>query len=78
MTIAASAAFIFNFPFGVLRAGTKTFSVKWFLYIHLPVFAVIPIRIGTGLSYWSIPVLVVFSILGQFIGSRVGRRFSSR
>jgi hypothetical protein len=76
--LAALAAFFLNFPFGVLRVGTKTFSVKWFLYIHLPVFAVIPIRIGTGLSYWSIPVLVVFSVLGQVAGSRIGRRLKVR
>jgi hypothetical protein len=72
---AVVAAFLLNLPFGVLRAGTKTFSPKWFVYIHLPVFAVIPIRIGTGLSYWTIPLLVIFSVLGQFVGSRLGKKW---
>jgi hypothetical protein len=78
LTLASVVAFLINFPFGVLRAGTKTFSVKWFVYIHLPVFAVIPIRIGTGLSYWTIPLLVVCSILGQVAGSRIGRRYKTQ
>ncbi|MBI5198344.1 MAG: hypothetical protein HZA19_07025 [Nitrospirae bacterium] len=77
-TVASVAAFLLNFPFGVLRAGTKTFSFKWFVYIHLPVFVVIPIRMGVGLSYWAIPVLVACSVLGQVAGGRIGRRFKTQ
>lgn len=73
--VAAFAVFLINFPFGVLRAGAPVFSLRWFLYIHVPVFVVIPIRIGMGLSYWTIPALVLFSFLGQMVGSHLGRRW---
>lgn len=59
-----------NLPFGYLRAGTKKFSLRWFLAVHFPVPFVFLVRIGTDLSYWYIPLFLVVSILGQFVGGK--------
>jgi hypothetical protein len=66
-------AFFLNLFFGVLRAGTKSFSLKWFLYIHIPVFIIIPIRLQMGLENWYILYLIVISFSGQHIGLLLGR-----
>lgn len=66
--------FVLNIGAGRLRAATHKFSVvEWFLWIHLPVLAVFPLRIGFGLSPWVIQILVVAAIAGQFIGGRLIR-----
>lgn len=64
---------VLNIGAGRLRAATHKFSAEWFLWIHLPVLAVFPLRIGFGLSPWVIPILVVAAIAGQFIGGRLIR-----
>jgi hypothetical protein len=38
-------SFILNIPFGYFRKRSKKYSLKWFLYIHLPVPLVIIARL---------------------------------
>ena len=59
-----------NLPFGYIREGMKKFSIGWFLAVHFPVPFVFLVRVGSDLSYWYIPLLLVSSILGQFIGGK--------
>jgi hypothetical protein len=66
-------AFIINLFFGVLRADTRIFSLKWFLYIHIPVFILIPVRLNIELSNWYIPYFIVISFSGQYLGVLWGR-----
>jgi hypothetical protein len=66
-------AFLLNLFFGVLRAGTKSFSLKWFLYIHIPVLIIIPIRLQMGLGSWYILYLIAVSFSGQYLGVLLGR-----
>ncbi|MBI5181979.1 MAG: hypothetical protein HZA06_03580 [Nitrospirae bacterium] len=66
-------AFLLNLIFGVLRAGTKSFSLRWFLYIHIPVLIIIPIRLQMGLGSWYILYLIAASFSGQYLGVLLGR-----
>ena len=70
-----AAAFLFNFPFGALRVKTQKYSLKWILCIHIPVLPVIFLRLFTGFSYKIIPFTLAFSVLGQLLGFRAGRRW---
>lgn len=59
---------ILNLPFGYLRSTAKRFSLKWFLYIHIPIPFVILMRIWLGFGYKSIPVLFIGAMTGQLLG----------
>jgi hypothetical protein len=76
----ALAVLLLNVPFGVWRSRVRRFSLAWFLSIHLPVPFVIALRYLSGLGYaWhTFPVLIGAFFLGQFIGSRAGRRWAAR
>lgn len=64
-------AFLLNIPFGYLRSHTKKYSLKWFLYIHVPVPLVILTRLLMHADYNYIPFFVLSSIAGQFLGGRI-------
>ena len=59
---------ILNLPFGYLRSMSKRFSLKWFLYIHIPIPFVVLMRIWFGFSYNAIPVLLIGAVTGQLFG----------
>jgi hypothetical protein len=63
--------FIFNIPFGYWRAATKRFSFKWYLAVHLPVPAVILLRVygDVGWSWQSYAILIIAYFLGQSTGN---------
>jgi hypothetical protein len=67
-------AFAMNLPFGHLRAPTKKFSVAWFLYIHLPIPAIIFMRKIFDFDWKVIPLMIAAAIAGQVIGSRLNRK----
>lgn len=62
---------VINLPFGYFRGNARKFSLKWFLYIHLPIPAIFVIRTFVGLGAKTIPVIVIGAIIGQIIGGRV-------
>ncbi|MBI3754530.1 MAG: hypothetical protein HY266_10895 [Deltaproteobacteria bacterium] len=66
-------ALILNLPFGYLRSTAKKFSLKWFLYIHIPIPFVILMRVWLGFGYKAIPLLLVGSMLGQLLGGYFNR-----
>lgn len=68
-----SAAFVLNLVAGCLRAMSPKFSLRWFLYVHLPVLAVVPLRQWFDLNLWAIPFLVGISAAGQVFGGRMIR-----
>lgn len=61
-------ALILNLPFGYLRSTEKKFSLKWFLYIHIPIPVIILIRTWLEFSYKVIPLLIIGSMAGQLLG----------
>ena len=71
--------FLVNIFFGYWRAGARTFSVPWFLAIHLPVPVVMGLRLVL-LSWYpvQIPVFVVAYFAGQYTGGRVRKHFIRR
>ncbi|MBI5560258.1 MAG: hypothetical protein HY883_03185 [Deltaproteobacteria bacterium] len=73
IAILTLAALVINLPFGYLRSGTKKFSLKWFLYIHVPVPILIVLRLLAGVGYRAIPVVVAGAVIGQFIGGLIGQ-----
>jgi hypothetical protein len=64
-------AFALNVPFGYLRARSRKYSFRWFLWIHLPVPFVILSRLVTSTDYRIIPLLLIASLAGQFLGGRI-------
>lgn len=65
--------FLLNLPFGYWRAGVKKFSFKWFLYIHLPVPAVILLRIcsDVGFAFYTYPLFAGAFFGGQIVGRKL-------
>ena len=72
----AIIVFIMNVPFGYWRASTKTFSLQWFLSVHLPVPFIIALRVFSGLGWalFTFPVLIFSFFLGQFLGGLLNKR----
>jgi hypothetical protein len=64
-------AFTLNLPFGYLRSRARKYSLKWFLYIHIPVPIVIAARILSGAGYKFIPLIIIAAVAGQFCGGRI-------
>jgi hypothetical protein len=62
-----------NIPFGYWRANVKKFSLQWYFAIHLPVPAIILLRIfgGIGFHWTTYIALIAAFFLGQFLGGRV-------
>ena len=71
IAIITAAALVLNLPFGYLRGGTKKFSFKWFLYIHLPIPAIFLLRTSAGVGFKAVPVIIAGAVAGQIIGSRI-------
>lgn len=67
-------ATIINLPFGFYRAGVRKFSCRWLLAVHLPVPLVIVARLTSGIGWGYVPVLIGFSVLGQFLGGMMRNR----
>jgi len=71
--IVSLLTFLVNIPFGYWRANVKKFSVQWYFAIHLPVPAIIALRIigDIGFHWSTYIVLVVAYFFGQFLGGRI-------
>ncbi len=64
---------LLNIPFGYWRANVRRFSMQWYLAIHLPVPALIALRIFGGVGFhWSTYVAMIAAyFLGQFLGGKI-------
>jgi hypothetical protein len=71
----AAAVLLLNLPFGYWRSGVRRFSWQWILAVHLPVPAVVALRVFSGLGWQliSFPVLIGAFFTGQYVGGRVNR-----
>jgi hypothetical protein len=74
--LVAIAVAILNVPFGYWRAGEKKFSRGWMLAVHLPVPAVIAIRILSGLGWQpaTFPLVIGAFFFGQLFGGMLRDR----
>ncbi|MGC2424274.1 MAG: hypothetical protein WA666_07995 [Nitrospirota bacterium] len=70
MIILVGIAFFSNLPLGYLRKPVRKFSALWFLYIHASIPFLIMLRLGLGISFWYIPLSLIFAVTGQVAGAR--------
>jgi hypothetical protein len=65
--------FCLNLPFGYWRDSTRKFSLPWVLAIHLPVPAVVALRVYSGLGWhlYTFPLIVTAFFAGQYLGARL-------
>ena len=67
-------AFFSNIPLGYLREGTRKYSVRWFVFIHLSIPFIIALRVTNGISWQVIPFTLGLAVAGQLVGGRARRR----
>jgi hypothetical protein len=60
-----------NIPFGCARSRAKRYSLRWFLYIHLPIPLIFIARTLSHIEFTYIPVLVLAAIIGQILGGKL-------
>jgi hypothetical protein len=60
-----------NLPFGFMRGKARKYSLKWFLYIHLPIPFIFLARTYSHLDYRYIPLFVGAAVLGQVLGGKL-------
>jgi len=63
---------LLNIPFGYWRGNVNKFSWQWFVSVHLPVPAIIFLRIwlGLGWAWTTYPLLIGAYFSGQLIGTK--------
>ncbi|OGX05764.1 MAG: hypothetical protein A3G87_10110 [Omnitrophica bacterium RIFCSPLOWO2_12_FULL_50_11] len=71
-------AFFLNVWFGYLRRNKKKFSFLWFLYIHLSIPFIVPLRISWHIGLKFVPLIIFVAVLGQLVGARLLPRFLKR
>jgi hypothetical protein len=64
-------AVLVNLPFGFMRSRVKKFSLKWMIYVHLPVPLVILARLFSQIEFHYIPLFIVGGIIGQLCGGKI-------
>jgi len=71
--IAAAIVLALNLPFGFVRAGASRFSRRWFLAVHMPVPAVIAVRLLSGIGWRpaTFPLFAGAFFAGQYLGGRL-------
>lgn len=60
-----------HLPFGYLRSRSKKYSLKWFLYIHVPIPFIIFLRVVTHTDYRYIPIFIAAAVIGQLCGGKI-------
>ncbi|HEB75345.1 MAG TPA: hypothetical protein ENJ04_03240 [Nitrospirae bacterium] len=63
--------YLINLPFGSLRGRARKFSLKWFLYIHIPIPAIFLLRVLSHVEFRYVPVFVFAAVMGQFHGGKL-------
>lgn len=71
--LSAFLVFIFatNIPVGMLRNKYPKFSRPWARCIYIPILANVILRRLIGLTFKSIPFILVALVAGQIIGSKL-------
>lgn len=71
-------ALLVNMPLGAWRVSVRKLSWQWFVSVHLCVPIIFILRHQAGLSIKFIPVLILFSLAGHFLGGKLGIRVIRR
>jgi hypothetical protein len=62
---------IINLPFGYARTRSKRYSLRWFLYIHVPIPVILIIRVMSHIEMKYIPIFALGALIGQIIGGKL-------
>ena len=62
---------ILNLPFGYKRVRAKKYSLRWFLYIHIPIPFIFIARTLSHVEIRYIPIFVVAALIGQIVGGKL-------
>ena len=62
---------LINLPFGYARARVRKYSLKWFLYIHLPIPLIFVTRTLSHIEFKYVPLFVLAALIGQIIGGKL-------
>jgi hypothetical protein len=70
LALISAVVLLLNLPFGYWRAGTRRFSLGWFLAVHLPVPLIIGLRLVSGIGWQTVtfPILIGAFFGGQLLG----------
>jgi len=60
-----------NLPFGRARARTKRYSLRWFLYIHIPIPLVFIARAISHIDIKYLPIFALAAVAGQIAGGKL-------
>lgn len=71
---------LINLPFGYWRAGTRKFSLPWFLAVHVPVPLTVGLRLASGIGWHmaTFPIIIGTFFGGQFLGGYFKRIIANR
>ena len=71
---------LINLPFGYWRAGTRKFSLTWFLAVHVPVPLTVGLRLASGIGWHmaTFPIIIGTFFGGQFLGGYFKRIIANR
>ena len=62
---------LLNLPFGYARAKTKRYSLRWFLFIHVPIPVIFIARTISHIDIKYIPIFAFAAITGQILGGKL-------
>ncbi|MBE0425603.1 MAG: hypothetical protein IBX72_03030 [Nitrospirae bacterium] len=64
-------ALLLNLIFGYARAKTRRYSLRWFLYIHIPIPFILLARTISNIDIKFIPLFAFAAIIGQILGGKL-------
>ena len=62
---------LINLPFGYARARAKRYSLRWFLFIHVPIPVIFIVRTISHIDIKYIPIFAFAAITGQLLGGKL-------
>ena len=69
--VVSAITLLLNLPFGYARARAKKYSLRWFLYIHVPIPFIFIARVLSHIEMQYIPFFALTAIIGQLVGGKL-------
>lgn len=71
MIVLFAFTLLINLPFGYARARAKRYSLRWFLFIHVPIPVIFIVRTISHIDIKYIPIFAFAAITGQLLGGKL-------
>ncbi len=62
---------IINLPLGYARSKARKYSLRWFLFIHIPIPLIFIMRTFSNIEIKYIPFFALAAIIGQIAGGKL-------